>query len=174
MEGAGDERVTANGLLPPLIPYDQAAPWQPYEDQIFAVFCNDFLSNCPKIGGRGVGIESHPEVNGKHRTFWHLISEGMPEPLRTLDYERCARIAWPRAMIVAAPHAELRCWRNTRGTRRNLLIAVADFSYLIVLAERKGYYFLWTAYFISANGQREKNRLEYEAYERSKGRVPSG
>jgi hypothetical protein len=161
--------------LPGLMPYSAATPWQPYEDGIFEVFCNDFVSNPPKIGGRAIGIESKPEVNGKHRTFWHLVSDGMPEPLRTLDFERCARIAWPRAMIIAAPnHDQLRCWRNMRGSRRNLLISLDDFSYLVVLVQRKGYYFLWTAYCVDPAGRRENNRREYEAYERSQGRIPKG
>jgi len=151
--------------LPALIPYDTEPDWQPYEDLLFSHFCNDFVSNCPVIGRRRLGIESKPEVNGKHRTFWHLISEGMPEPLRTICHSRCARIRWPRAMILAIAEGKVRTWRNVRGTRNNFLIALEDFSYLVVLVVRKGFYYLWTAHCVEYPSHRVKLQREHDEYQ---------
>lgn len=159
--------------LPELIPYDQSTPWPPYEDLIFTHFCTDFVSNCPKIGSQRLGIESKPEVNGKHRTFWHLISDGEPEPERTICYNRCARIRWPRSMVVSAGGGNkdgLRAWRNTRGTRENLVIATGDFGYVVVLAKRRGYLFLWSAYCVEEDNRRKKLQAECEKYEAEKHR----
>ena len=153
--------------LPPLLLQQDFSGWQAYEDALFNEFCNDFISNAPKIGKLRLGIESKPEVNGKHRTFWHLISEGAPDPFRTIDPQRCERIRWPRHMIVGFNSQHVCCWRNERKGEKRLLIALSDFRYVVVLAERRGHYFLWTAYCVKP-WQRQQMQAEWQAYQADK------
>ncbi len=152
--------------LPELVIYEKSTNWDAYVDVIFNHFCTDFVSNPPTLGRRRIGIESKPEVNGKHGTFWHLISDGWPEPERNVDQLRCERIRWPRVMLSPEANGRVKMWRNSRGTRDNVLIALEDFSYVVVLVVRKGYYFLWTAYHVQFASRREKFEKEHDEFHR--------
>src|ERR1051325_6541518 len=134
-----------NGLpwLPPLFPF--AGDWQVYEDALFLKFCADFIAAPPSYEGLPVRIKRYPAENGKEASFWHLISEGPVESDRLPDLRRCERIAWPLALVLAAPPA-VRRWRNKRGTATRALIALPYFSYVVILDVRQAYFVLWTAY----------------------------
>jgi len=137
-----------------------------YLETVFDHFCEDFVHNKVTIGGQRIGIESKPWVNGKHRTFWHLISEGPVEPDRHVIIARCERIRWVRFMMENAPR--FKTWRNVRGAERSLLIATHDFSYVVVLRQRKGYYYLWSAYTVEHISHREQMQKEHDAYQAQK------
>jgi hypothetical protein len=49
-----------------------------------------------------------------------------------------------------------------RGCR--IVIALEDFSYIVVLADRGKYLLLWTAYCVEQEHRRAKLRREYERY----------
>lgn len=44
------------------------------------------------------------------------------------------------------------------------MIALGDFSYVVVLADRGDYVLLWTAYCVEMEHRRQKLRREYEAF----------
>ena len=140
--------------------------WDAYEGILSNHFCSDFVSNPMVIGKHRIGIESHPWINNRHRTFWHLISEGGDNPERNVCPCRCERIRWPRHMIANFP--SFKTWRNERGTRKNLLIATDGFDYIVVLAERRGFYFLWTAYCVEFTSRQAALKKEYDAYQAEK------
>ena len=134
-----------------------------YEATLFESFRKDFPSDELFIGKHRIGIEAKPWTNGRHRTFWHLISEGEDELTRKVVPCRCERIRWPKYMIQYAPR--FKSWRNERGGRRNLLIALEDFSYVVVLAERRGHFFLWSAYCVEFRSRRAAMKKEHDAYQ---------
>ena len=43
------------------------------------------------------------------------------------------------------------------------IIAVPDFSFLVVIAEREEYVMLWTAFYVPGERRREKCRKQWEA-----------
>lgn len=109
-----------------------------------------------------MGLKRYPMEQGKDATFWHMISEGKTEADRLVDFRRCERIRWPRPIVESVPSADLRIWPERRKGENRIAIALSDFSYIFILAERKGrtgiYYIPWTAYYV----KHEHDRLHYE------------
>jgi hypothetical protein len=61
---------------------------------------------------------------------------------------------------------QLPVWEQERKGQRRIAISIADFSYLLILAERTTetgpMYLPWTAFYVEHNNQRRKLRLEWE------------
>lgn len=55
-------------------------------------------------------------------------------------------------------------WKNQRGAEHRYLLALSDFSYLVVVADRGDFVLPWTQYCIEREHQRCKCRREFEAY----------
>jgi len=60
-------------------------------------------------------------------------------------------------------------WRKERKGAGRMLIALLDFSYVVVLADRGEYILLWTAYCVEQEHRRRKLRIEYKAFIASNG-----
>ncbi len=154
--------------LPPLVLLaNYEGDWNRYLEVLYGYFCQDFVTSSPVYGGMRVGLKRHPIVNGKEATFWHVISEGTLEADRLPDMRRCERIRWPRPILEAVQQRQVRCWKNHRGHEQRIVIALDDFSYVVVLAQRKAYVILWTAYCIENEHRRQKLRQEYEQASKS-------
>lgn len=143
--------------------------WQRYINAVYAAFQADFITDRPEFEGRRCGCKRHPMIDGKEATFWHLISEGSVESHRLPDLRRCERIRWPRAMIARSPD-QLRVWQSERRGDPRIVIAVPDFSYVVILADRGEYVLLWTAYSVEQEHRRAKLRKECERARKSWGR----
>ena len=142
---------------------DYGGRWDRYLETIYECFRQDFVTSRPSFEGNRFGLKRHPVVQGKEATFWHLISEGKSEPGRLPDLRRCERIRWPRPMIDAVATGSVKWWRNRRGSESRVVIALSDFSYIVVLAERKGYVLLWTAYCVEKEHKKRTLEKEYQA-----------
>jgi hypothetical protein len=154
--------------LPPLVLLaDHDGDWNLYLQALYEHFCRDFVSSCPQFGGRRVRLKRHPVTDSKEATFWHVISEGREEANRTPDIRRCERIQWPCALIESAGTDRVNCWKNSRKGETRIVIALTDFSYVVVLSQRNDYLVLWTAYCIEQQHRREKLRKEYESATKS-------
>lgn len=137
--------------------------WNRYIDHVYAAFTDDFLKAAsPTFEGRRCGCKRYPLIRGKVATFWHLVSEGAEEDERLPDLRRCERIRWPRAIIERPPQGDVRVWRSVRGGDKRIVIAVHDFSYVVVLADRGEYVLIWTAYCVEKEHRRAKLRKECE------------
>lgn len=148
--------------LPPLVPYDEEGDWDEYLERVYAIFKKDFIDSRPMFRGVRLGLKRHPEIDGKAATFWHMISDGPEEAKRVTKFERCAPVAWPRAVIDAAGDASrVNCWAYRRGREDRIGLALKDFSYLVVLADRGDYVLPWTAYFVK-DSMRSKYQAEWE------------
>jgi hypothetical protein len=108
-------------------------------------------------------------VKGKEATFWHIISEGEVESERLPDLRRCERIRWPRAIIDTSNFGFVKCWKTNRKGDERIALALEDFSYVVVLADRGEFVLLWTAYYVEQEHRRQKLRKEYEGYTQNKG-----
>jgi len=138
--------------------------WPNYCEAIYAIFHRDFVESKPTYTGKRFALKRHPEYDGKAATFWHLISEGKDEEERTPVMRRCERIAWPKPIIEANGDENVRIWKNRRGRSERILIAVEDFSYVVILDDREDFVLLWTAYYVQYPKQRRRMEREYEEW----------
>lgn len=149
------------GWLPPLVLFkDFGFQWQPYEDKLYDYFRADFLDSRPNAPAKPVVVRYHPRFKGKEWAFWHLTSCGKIEKERTPDFHRCERIRWPRPIIESCGEGRVRAWKKGPKKDRRLLIALPDFSYLVVLASKEDHLVLITAYCVEH--AHEQRKLEGE------------
>ncbi len=158
------------GWLPDLVLFEaHDGDWARYIEAVHAVFRRDFVSSRPPFRGRPLNLKRHPVTQGREATFWHFISEGSNEEERLPDLRRCERIAWPRPIIEAVESGHVHCWPNLRGREQRFVLAVEDFSYVVVLADRGAFLLPWTAYCVEREHQRRKLQKEYEEWKAQKG-----
>lgn len=156
--------------LPSLVTMaDYAGNWGDYLDAIYSIFQRDFVQSKPQYAAKRFALKRHPVYQGKEATFWHLISEGSKEEDRTPDMRRCERIGWPRPIIEAIDSDNVCVWRNKRGRSERIVIAVNDFSYLVILEDRKDFILLWTAYHVDQKHRRRKYEKEYNSWKERSG-----
>jgi hypothetical protein len=174
--------VTDTAWLPALIEFDR--DWNrldEYVDRVYQVFVRDFVARRPPdLYGVRVSLRRVPEYQGKSYCFWHLVTEGPTEEKRYPVIERCERIAWPRAILEHASTAkDLPVWRNRRGVDERVLVALPDFSYVVVLQERSAreggrFLLLLTAYPVEERHRREKLQREHDGYRTARGQGQNG
>ncbi len=136
-------------------------------ERAYAIFQRDFgdAATRPTFQARRLGLKRLPEFDGKSATFWHFVTEGPTEAERVPDGRRLERIGWPRAMILEATQvpSRVKVWSNRRGSSLRWLLAVEDFSYLLVLDDRGDFLLPWTAYCVEQEHRRRKLEREFQA-----------
>ena len=95
-----------------------------------------------------------------------MISEGTDEADRNPDFQRCRRIRWPRPIIEHADGLVVKIWENRRGSETRVCLWLENVEYLVVLALRRRYLLLWTAYPVTEPHRKRKLQKEYEAAHR--------
>lgn len=151
--------------LPPLMLLsDYQGNWEIYIQALYKHFHHDFITRHLLFQGIKISLKRYPLEQGKEATFWHLISEGKVESERIPDLRRCERIRWPRPIIENSTDVMIKCWKNQRKGETRVCIWLEEEDYLVILAERKGYLLLWTAYLVTENHQKRKLQKEYENY----------
>lgn len=154
--------------LPELLPWVGAQDGEAdpsYLDRVYEVYERDFITSRPLFRGLEVVPKRHPEYNGRCGTFWHIMSQTVGTG-RLIRPNRCERIQWVRPMIEAvsvdgrvAAYPVLHPANEVRWE-----IALHDFSYIVVVAERSGYFALWTAFEQETEKRRRKARAKHEAW----------
>jgi hypothetical protein len=141
---------------------DAGGDWEQYLAAIYEIFKADWIRSKSKFDGRPLRLKRHPLEHGKEATFWHFISEGNVEVERVPDIRRCERIGWPKWMVVQKrPCSYLHHWQSSRKGETRHLIALPDYSYLFVLADRGDFLLPWTAFPVSQSHQRNKLAKEH-------------
>jgi hypothetical protein len=138
--------------------------WERYLAAVYQYFKQDFIDSRPTFEEKNVGLQREPLFKGKEYSFWHCTSEGEEEEERTPDIRRCERIRWPRPIIEHPTDRLVRCWRNKRKSEKRVLFWFYEEDYLVIIAERKNYFLLRTAYFVTYKHTKEKLMKEYEEY----------
>lgn len=109
-------------------------------------------------------------LQDKESTYWHFITDGNVEDERQCDFNRCARIKWPRAMMERCPTGRpaeddvVLWWKTVRNNEQRYVLALPDFSYIVILVDRGEFVLPWTAYTVEERHRRAKLSREYEAY----------
>lgn len=156
-------------IFPDLIELNQfSGDFQKYFDNVYSIFANDFIVNTPSFLGKKVSAQRKPEVDGIHRTFYHITHEGEDESDRKPDIRRMERIRFPKFCIVSCPHKDLLIWENKRGRDSRTLIYNEDKRYLVVLTNRNGCFLFWTAYPIDKRHTLRKLMKEYQEFKKAK------
>jgi hypothetical protein len=151
--------------LPALLrPQEFGNDWDKYLEAVYASFRGDFVTKTALFRQRKISLKKYPTIEGKEATFWHLITSGSDESSRTPDGKRCERIKWPRAIIDNEIDQEVKVWFNFRKSERRILLFLENEGYLVVLAERKTYLLLWTAYPIETSHHKMKLLKEYNDF----------
>lgn len=151
--------------LPPLVLFQNyGGDWTRYVEALYRYYKQDFVDSSCSFRGLRVERKRLPIEQRKEATFWHLISEGRREKDRLPDLRRCERIRWPRPIIEHADEPVIRVWENKRKRETRICIWFEDVEYLVVLALRKRYVLLWTAYPVTRSHTKRKLQKEYEAY----------
>jgi hypothetical protein len=150
---------------PDLVPFNAfRGDWAAYETELNRIFIAEIARGGLAFRGVRVNCRRVPEAAGRWASFWHLVQEGRVEDDRTPDLRRCERIRWVRWVIEnAAAHAEIDEWQNMRGTEANTLLWYRE-EYLVVLAQRRGYWLLRTAYCTDKSGRIRQLRKERDAF----------
>lgn len=125
--------------------------WPPYEDQVYAAFLVSFVRKGIAFRGLQVKAQFRPETRGKGFSFWHVISAGRDnrnEDDRQPDLRRCERIRWIGWAIEQAANgvAGFSWWENQRGSETRVVIWAEAWDFAVVLAKRRDYFLLKTAY----------------------------
>lgn len=139
-----------------------------YFNAVYAIFENDFIKTQPLFKGDRVSVRKYPEVDGLHRTFYHITHEGEDEENRTPDIRRMERIRFPKFVIENEQHAEILIWENKRGKDERIVLFNEVENYILILTDRKGYYMFITAYFVDTEHRKRALLKEYEAYKNAK------
>lgn len=151
--------------LPDLLLLETYDSKDKYIEVLYEYFHLDFIVRAPMFRGTKISLKKYPlSEDGKEATFWHLITEGHIERNRILDIRRCERIRWPRPIIENCELNEIKIWKNKRKGENRICIWFENAEYLVILAERKGYTLLWTAYPVIMEHRKKKLNKEYEEY----------
>ena len=130
---------------PDLLPWD-GKNWEAYQDKLYRIFIAEIVRGELRFRGLPVSCRRHPETNERWSAFWHLTQEGPTEEERIYEPRRCERIRWIRWTIEnALNHPRIDEWQNRRDRNLNTLLWYNE-EYLVVLAQRQGYWLLATAY----------------------------
>ncbi len=126
--------------------------WPRYEDELYEIFLETFVRASLQFRGWRVSAQYTPETKGKGFSFWHTIADGPNEVDRIPDLRRCERIRWIGWLIQQVEsNSDLSWWENKRGSSIHVVIWHEKESFAVVLARRKDYYVLKTAYWVKSN-----------------------
>lgn|GEM_PF-296561 len=140
------------------------AAWSFNHGNRIAIFLNEIAKARLQFRGWPVNCRRIPEAHGRWASFWHLVQEGPIEDDRLPDLRRCERIRWVRWVIEnAAKHPEIDEWEEIRGSAVDTLLWYRE-EYLVVLAKRRDYWLLKTAYCTTQRGRIAKKRRERDAF----------
>ncbi|MBN1988172.1 MAG: hypothetical protein JW783_02095 [Bacteroidales bacterium] len=142
--------------------------FQNYLLAAYVIFEYDFIKTQPLYDKIKVNVRKYPEVEGLHRTFYHITHEGEDEQNRTPDIRRMEQIRFPRFVIDNNKHCEILTWRNTRGNDERVLLFNKTENYLVVLTKRKEYYLFITAYYVETEHRKRALLKEHETYIKTK------
>jgi len=154
--------------LPPLITLESFnGVWNKYIDSVYIAFVQDFVDNKPVFRGIKLKLKSHPFIEGREYTFYHLTHKGEIELERIPDLRRCERIRWVKPTIEKCDEWEIKIFYQKRHGKSRLCIWLElenEPDYVVVLDIRKDYILPWTAFVLEYEHEKRKKKKEYELY----------
>ena len=164
--------------LPEELDYNSfGGQWEPFVTEVHRIFCRDFIESKAAIQGQQLKINRQLD-QGREKTFWHLVTRnyqghGREEDDRMVDIPRAKKLPWVRAILDALAidpkHKDIRFWvvpedRNAGRRETKYKIALADFSYLIVIGVKNIGLVMVTAFPLEFGNYRRKVEQEYKKW----------
>ena len=145
--------------------YEFHGDWTSYVEELYDIYLDEVANGGLRFNDLPLQTRYRPETDGKGYGFWHVISNGKEEEERDIDLRRCERLPWVRHWILEAkqPPAPISWWKYKRGTETHIVIFNEEEKFVVILAERNGYYLLKSAYVVRTRRaeQLKKERDEY-------------
>ena len=121
--------------------------WRQYVEDLYAIYLGDIVNSGLTFQGLPVKSQYRPPSQGKGYGFWHVISDGATEEDRIPDFRRCKRICWIAWLIQNVDKdPRISWWENRRGRNTHVVIWIEEQEFVVVLAKRRDYFLLKTAY----------------------------
>ena len=139
---------------------------------LYSVFERDFIRSRPRFNGLPVIFDNRRIDSEYEEGFWHIITR-MESEGRVIDYKRAKRLPWLRPLIELGEDPDVLRWREEDIDRHRGTMVGKHFiwyepgSYLIILKERPGRYFLATAFHVT--GPRSHDDYMKKYLEQKKG-----
>jgi hypothetical protein len=136
--------------LPALFLFD--GNWPVYVEGLYSVYVQDIVNGNLTFKGLKISCQYRPATQDKHFGFWHVVSEGETEEDRIPDIRRCERIGWIAYLIAQVEsNDDISWWENKRGGDTHVVIWHEAENFVVILAKRKDYYLLKSAYCAQAH-----------------------
>jgi hypothetical protein len=138
---------------------DTAERWKNYIEGLYVVYLRTVAHGGLTFRGLPVRCQFRPETLGKHYAFWHMMQEGFREEDRTIDVERCRRVAWISWVIQNAPtETGIRVFPQKRPGEKSWVLWLYEHDYAVILWERNDYFLLKTAFMVKPHKRTELER----------------
>jgi hypothetical protein len=149
--------------LPSLVTF--GGDWGSYVEKIYKIYIETIVNGSLKVDGYPVRCKFRPPSQEKGFGFWHIIQEGFTDEERTPDLRRCERIEWVSWMIKQlGKDIRITWWEEKRDREKCKLLWLEEEDYLIILAKRKNYWLLKTAYLTDRSHKRKQLQRNREIY----------
>lgn len=144
-----------------------------YIEGLYQLFLSNFIYDpLPwKSDGQHVSLRRHPEVEGRHAVFWHIISGGSgAETARKVDMQRCIRLRWVRILVEIfnnefPEEIDIRWWVDKkRSSNSRYVLTRPEFDYIVVIEQRSTYALLVTAYYAEHKHRRRKLKRVHDEF----------
>ncbi len=155
--------------LPALFIFD--GNWPVYVEKLYSIYLESIVNGDLTFNGLKISCQYRPAAQGKHFGFWHVVSEGETEDDRTPDIRRCERIGWIAYLIAHVENdAEVSWWENKRQRDTHVVIWHEAENFVVILAKRKDYYLLKSAYCVQTRRKETfiRERDKFRALQRLK------
>ena len=121
------------------------------EPKAYTRYQKDFGPPSSPVPFRGaqIGVERHPHRANATRehTYWHMVTEGFPESIRTSPiWDRLERVPWVRVVLENAQHADIKFWANARGSDQHFCLWHSKLNFIVVVKQTAQSYLLKTCY----------------------------
>lgn len=160
--------------LPEIITLEEfGGDYHAFIDAVYDVFFRDFIRHKALFGSNELNLRFKPLQQNRAYAFYHMTHTGEDEDNRIPDLRRCERMPWARPTIEQCEALGLKFWeQNRRGESRICiwLEAEEDEHYFVVLAVRKTYVMLLTAFYATYDNYVTKREKEYQDWKSRVGR----
>jgi len=121
------------------------------EPNAYCSYQSDFGPARPPVTFRDstiiVNRSPHPANRHREHTYWHMVTEGHPETVRTTPMlDRLQRVPWARPLLEHIGQPGVKAWANVRGPDRHFCVWHDRINYIVVVKQTANAFLLKTTY----------------------------